>query len=287
MSLDAAPARALLAGALDYAGLFPPAELAMAEAVENYYRYLASREAWALGRFVIPATRLEEFEPLGDAAFARLAAVGGPDAEEDARAIAAFNQRCAGRAQVDTIEAATPTPEIVAERVAASPGQIVYCEINPALPGFHATAHAVSAAGARAKMRTGGVRAEAIPPVPRLLAFLQLCLELELPCKLTAGLHHALRGSYPLTYADQAPQATMHGFLNVMLAHAYLHAGGPPVSARHILERESAAGLRSDDQGIVWQGTRWSTPQIEASRSMLVGFGTCSFEEPLACLASL
>ena len=52
--------RALLEGLVDYAGLFPPAALPMAEAVANYATYLDSADAWALGRFVVPATRLED-----------------------------------------------------------------------------------------------------------------------------------------------------------------------------------------------------------------------------------
>src|SRR5512132_3163623 len=56
--------RALLASLIDYAGLFPPASMALADATRVYDGYLASNEAWMLGRFVIPATRLVELEGL-------------------------------------------------------------------------------------------------------------------------------------------------------------------------------------------------------------------------------
>jgi hypothetical protein len=52
--------RTLLAHAIDYAGLFPPAQLDMPGAVAEYESYLASSDAWALGRFVVPAARLRE-----------------------------------------------------------------------------------------------------------------------------------------------------------------------------------------------------------------------------------
>ena len=52
-------------GLVDYAGLFPPAALAMAEAARRYAAYLGSPEAWMLGRFVVPVERLDE---LADAA---------------------------------------------------------------------------------------------------------------------------------------------------------------------------------------------------------------------------
>ena len=53
--------RALLAGAIDYAGLFPPSQLSMSEAVLNYATYRNSNYAWMLGRFVVTAARLDEF----------------------------------------------------------------------------------------------------------------------------------------------------------------------------------------------------------------------------------
>jgi hypothetical protein len=51
---------ALLEGLVDYAGLFPPAGLSMADAVANYARYREGQYAWALGRFVVPFERVGE-----------------------------------------------------------------------------------------------------------------------------------------------------------------------------------------------------------------------------------
>ena len=52
----------LLAGLIDYAGLFPPAGLGMAAAVRNYDSYRKGTEHWMLGRMIIPAARLPEYE---------------------------------------------------------------------------------------------------------------------------------------------------------------------------------------------------------------------------------
>src|SRR5688500_1465263 len=52
----------LLEGLIDYAGLFPPASLDMDSAVRNYAAYRQSAESRWLGRFVVPAVRLEEFD---------------------------------------------------------------------------------------------------------------------------------------------------------------------------------------------------------------------------------
>jgi hypothetical protein len=45
---------------IDYAGLFPPAELAMAKAFQNYIKYREEPESWMLSRFICPASRLND-----------------------------------------------------------------------------------------------------------------------------------------------------------------------------------------------------------------------------------
>ena len=52
-----ASVRALLAGSIDYAGLFPPSQLSMTEAAMNYSKYQAGHHGWMLGRFVVPVAR--------------------------------------------------------------------------------------------------------------------------------------------------------------------------------------------------------------------------------------
>ncbi len=52
----------LLRDLIDYAGLFPPASLAMASSVANYDMYSQSEWNWILGRFIVPVARLAEFE---------------------------------------------------------------------------------------------------------------------------------------------------------------------------------------------------------------------------------
>ena len=53
---------ALLFGLVDYAGLFPPAAEDMRRALENYASYLKGPDRFALGRFIVPLSRLPELE---------------------------------------------------------------------------------------------------------------------------------------------------------------------------------------------------------------------------------
>jgi len=56
------PVHTLLHGAIDYAGLFPPAALDLGAAVANYASYRSGTACWALGRLIVPAARLRELE---------------------------------------------------------------------------------------------------------------------------------------------------------------------------------------------------------------------------------
>jgi len=53
-------AKELFSGLIDYAGLFPPAALSMADAVRNYDAYRTGEHAWMLGRFIVPLAKIAE-----------------------------------------------------------------------------------------------------------------------------------------------------------------------------------------------------------------------------------
>ena len=55
--------RILLNGLIDYAGLFPPAALDMPTALRNYATYRDGKNAWMLGRFIVPSARASEVDP--------------------------------------------------------------------------------------------------------------------------------------------------------------------------------------------------------------------------------
>ncbi len=147
---------------------------------------------------------------------------------------------------------------------------------------------AVARAGARAKIRTGGVTVESIPAAEDVIAFIAACRREGVPFKATAGLHHPVRGSYKLTYDADSPVETMYGFLNVFVAAAIVYAGESEATAVAALEESDRAAFAFEDEAIVWRDKRITTRQIEASRrNFAISFGSCSFREPIDELALL
>jgi hypothetical protein len=121
-----------------------------------------------------------------------------------------------------------------------------------------------------AKFRTGGLAAELFPTPMELAAVIVACVERELPFKLTAGLHHAIR------HTDPETGFAHHGFLNI-LAAVCLAGTGAEVA-------EIAAILGSTQPMTLVETVR---PYRSQPRPFWVGFGTCSIPEPVADLQQL
>ncbi|MCC6928484.1 MAG: hypothetical protein IT359_05770 [Gemmatimonadaceae bacterium] len=293
--------RALLAGAIDYAGLFPPASLELPAVVANYRDYRASADSWSLGRLVVPAARLAELARVASTAWGnsatpwRISALAGADpaangaagAAADAERIAAFNVACFPHACVDSVESRVASVEQVRALAGVFPSTEHYVEL-PLAAELAPLVRAVQSIGARAKVRTGGITPDAIPAPRDVARFLRACADAGLPFKATAGLHHPMRGEYRLTYAANAAKGTMFGYLNLFLAAAQARAGAPLEQLVLTLDGRNRAMLGIHDDEIRWEGGRASVKALAAMRhDFAIAFGSCSFREPLDDLGTL
>ena len=287
---------ALLRGSIDYAGLFPPAGLGMAEAVANYASYRESPHAWALGRLVVPVSRLGELEEAADGILQqgpwRIAAILGSDAGADLNTLEEFNRRHAvhdaGAVIADVVETKADSAGAVERVLAAVPASIQgYVEIPPDR-GLVELIAAIRRSGGRAKIRTGGVTSDAFPPAEAVVRFIRACLDAGVPFKATAGLHHPLRAEYRLTYAPDSSCGTMFGFLNLFLATVFMAHGLDDHEAEELLEERDPRSLQMDQAGIAWRGRLVDVDAIARTRETgIVSFGSCSFTEPVGDLRSL
>jgi hypothetical protein len=234
---------------IDYAGTFPPATLARDAAVANYVRYRGGEFGWMMRWLVVAAADLPQVPTELNGSLASLTESDEPRA------------------------AVLETKKIVR---ATRP---VYAEV-PAIELAR-----VKEAGCFAKMRTGGITPDAIPPVASVAAFIRTCAELRLPFKATAGLHHPVRAPHPLTYAADAPRAVMHGFLNVFMAAALAWHGDRDLEP--VLAETDPASFRFDDRAH-WRDRSLTADQVRDARTHFAhAFGSCSFDEPVDGLKDL
>ena len=135
---------------------------------------------------------------------------------------------------------------------------------------------------AHAKIRTGGVTADAIPPTRDVAAFLVGAARAGVSFKATAGLHHAIRAAHPLTYAADSPTAVMHGFVNVFLAAGLARAGGSLDEVAAILDETDPSAFRFEPAGVHWRSRAIALTQLQETRDRFArSFGSCSFTEPV------
>jgi hypothetical protein len=313
--------RALLSNLIDYAGLFPPAALPMQQAVENYERYLAGPDAWALARFVLPVSRFAEFERAMDRIEPiepwGISALLGANPEADLLEVDRFNERNRGRATADAVEVKASTTDEIAHIRANVRGTITcYFEIAPARA--NELLPTIGAIHARAKIRTGGVTAESFPSSETVARFIMECAKHNVAFKATAGLHHPIRCVKPLTYEPNAPTSIMHGFLNVFMAACAVSKGRHlPLEDEHKVRflamlldcKTPELQFTSEVANIAAEGEHKQLPESfvgdarypggraatglpvarirDARQNFAISFGSCSFEEPLADLRQL
>ncbi|HEX7152117.1 MAG TPA: hypothetical protein VF618_11580 [Thermoanaerobaculia bacterium] len=247
----------LLEGLIDYAGLFPPAKLPMEEAVRTYERHRESERSWALGKFVVPAARTHEVPT--NIPLSVLAAVD------------------AIPPRFRTLEVKASSEAEIARIATQTQGRTVYVEISDV-----GLIDAIAHYDLGAKIRTGGLTADAFPTASAIANFMRTCRDADVPFKATAGLHHPLRCVRPLTYEPDAPRGTMHGFVNLFLAAALLE------DAEAILLDDDAGNFSFDDEGASWRNRRVTVHDlVTMRRNFATSFGSCSFDEPIADLEEL
>jgi hypothetical protein len=132
------------------------------------------------------------------------------------------------------------------------------------------------------------VSADAFPPAATVARFLRAGREHGVVLKATAGLHHPVRGEFPLTYAPDAPRGRMFGFLNLLVAAALTHGDAAEPDVVAALEESDPSAFALDRDAVRWRGHRLDAARLEATRRDLFrSFGSCSFTEPLDGLRSL
>jgi hypothetical protein len=299
----AASLRALLAQAIDYAGMFPPCSLGLEPALAKQADYVRSPDAWMLSAFVLPVPEFEhakqllgQFDPQHPLRVSAL----GPKTDNAtafehalAKTIAAihslarhnvdlvsvsqlemFLPQDVNLAQLREVRSAVNSLPVFWEAPADRAEQVI------ALLAEHNSEAEAPVFGY--KLRTGGITPDAFPSASQLAKALVVPATHQVPIKFTAGLHHPIR-----QFRDEV-QTKMHGFLNVL--------GAAVLAAEHrwnekqtiaMLEDEDTESFSFEDEFFAWREWRIGIKSLKNRRRFVTSFGSCSFDEPREDLRAL
>jgi len=269
-----------LEGILDYAGLYPPANLDMQPVVDNWASYLQSEDSWMLARLIIPANRLDEFVrcakdllPSADEEMWQLSVLLPPASDANFEAALqttiAFNKSdCGAVANVVEFKAAS-TSEIDKSLELLHDDLFPYIEL-PIDEDPRGLIACLSGAIVGAKVRTGGVTQELYPSPKNLARFIHSCAVAGQAFKATAGMHH------PCRKKNESVDVMEYGFLSVLQATA--------ASVREANLAEVEQILLSDTPDLA----TYSETELEQVRAELFNsVGSCSFDDPRTDLRNM
>lgn len=249
----------------DDAAIFPPGNAPLADAVPAHRGWLASPHARTVGVFVCSADRLDDLARLG-ADFP--VSVTVPDGPGGLAAVLTRDDLDLASVEVPLTGADGWEALGDAVRRTQAYAEVRLADLTPSV------AERLATAGVRLKVRTGGAEPALFPTAGALAAGIVTAVRADLPFKLTAGLHNALRHRDPVTGFEH------HGFANVLAATAAAVTGAPEAEVAAILDTTDAAP-------VVASLVAMSAAEVAAVRRLFRSFGTCSIQEPLDDLAAL
>ncbi len=284
---------------VDYAGLFPPASLALDEALNEFHNYQSHPRSEFLGRFVMPLDRLMKVtdsfgEPWRFSGLVRASSLPMQDARAEISRGAAglrFFEVKFPRIKTDWIEVDLPeaawSPDngyrrfrdylaLLASEFGAE--RRIFVELDWSkqyTPLMAVMAEHSSRFGV--KLRTGGVTPDSMPPSRAVAEFLLAAAANKLPMKATAGLH------VPVPNEDQETGVCMHGFLNFFSAGFLAFTGrGDVDDITTVLEDFGYEDFSFGERSMHCGEVAFSGEEIEQLRTKwLLSFGSCSFLEPI------
>ncbi len=275
------PDSPLLRGLLDDAALFPPAALPLPDAVAAHRVHRAAGYAAAVGPFLLAAAGVADLVALlddeaPDGSVLDVVLVARPGA--DPATLTAARDALRDRADV----------RVVGAELGWEDGwrELGLDDLPLALELPHGEQHDLALADVRsalreglpvvAKFRTGPTPTWPWPDEAELADLLVLAAALDVPVKLTGGLHHAVRGRYEVSGIGEEN----HGLLNVLVATSAATSGA---------RREEVAGLLAvrDAPALADLVAAWPDATATSVRTVLTGYGCCTVTDPLGELAGL
>ncbi|WP_138432040.1 hypothetical protein [Fodinibius saliphilus] len=318
--------KAFMKGIIDYAGLFPPADLSLDTAIRKYSMYRKIDDSWMLSRFIMPGWQLDELKPYGEELFQE----GEPFAfsvlgkgtetvsdyqehlEELIDVLQRFHATHGDRVTTDILEIKLPREAVFAyddkllaeiytetlERMdssASTPNEIFFegyfdknwkKEVGLAIEMLHSVNADFD--GANVKQGAFKLRCGGVK-ADMFPSVEQVAFALNKVREQNIAIKCTAGLHHPIRHYADSVNTKMHGFLNVF--------GGAMLSYAHdlsnnqleeIIRDEDPDRFSFDDEGFYWNDLKVSTKEIAELRDVaLISYGSCSFDEPREDLEQL
>lgn len=290
-------------GLLDYAGLFPPAELPMLEALQEYASAAQGPHCFALSHFIVPHTRLQELSEraaqlqLGTLSLSVLC----PELAQYAQEIQNFFARHTSTFELAALETRINTSDDIRSHIQAAVQSWQPWQNESLIPKIffeipwqdfqdqeyekQIAACFANLADYRektklplcAKLRCGGKFATDFPSTRVIVSFLLASKKYALPLKCTAGLHQA----FPKY--DKEIGVQFHGYWNIFWAACLVEKGEDNLELLcQYLEAKHEELPFARQDSVTFFGREVSLQDIKNARqNIFLSFGTCSFAEPV------
>lgn len=300
--------KAFMRDIIDYAGLFPPAELSLDKAIHNYATYRKSEESWMLSRFIIPAAMLEKLEPYGEELFSngepfRFSVLGkgtetvsefSQEIEDVGRRCRDFQQQHGGRASTGIVELKLPREaalsgdsELVTELLEQSAQKLVQVEGGPEalfVEGYFEeswkkdletilkgiSAHQKGSGNYSGKSISSGFKLRCGGVEAHMFPTVeQVARSINTARKYDVPMKCTAGLHHPLRHYNGGVQTKMHGFLNVF--------GGAMLAYAHhlsdeeliqVLDEEDPDHFNFSDEAFSWKELDISTEEIREIREV-------------------
>ncbi len=303
-------------GIIDYAGMFPPANLELYPAFKNYLEYINSEDEWMMDKFICSMKSLTSFTDKDSDVFSMikdydserrasfsLLLTGGKTAKEfllslesDLKLVKEFTGNN-NNTEVNSFE--VKLPDELFDKHNTNGLKTFLNDSYNMLDGFDmqesmiffepmvndnyefvfeklANTSTEIKSKAGFKLRTGGITPELFPSTEQVSFALKACRENKVRFKATAGLHH------PVRHYNNSVSTKMHGFLNVFGAGILAYSNQLSLKEiNDIVKDERTESFIFTDGGFRWNDIPANTGSITKARNEFVkSFGSCSFDEP-------
>lgn len=319
--------KAFMSGLIDYAGLFPPADLELDPAIRNYAGYRKGSDAWMLSRFILPASMLARLEPYGEEFFKKDApfdfSVLGKETDTIADFVAEleqvtevcrqFHKHHKHLVTTDILEVKLPKEaalcgdtDLILAVLDASAEQLAKSDTSPShvfYEGFFEESwkkdidvltqalalHNEEKAG-QANYTYAGfkIRCGGIE-ASMFPGTEQLSYALNCARRQNVALKGTAGLHHPVRHYNDSVQTKMHGFFNVFGGALLAYANDlNDEELAEILCEEDPEQFVFTDGTFTWKEFSITAEEIRELREVaLISFGSCSFDEPREDLQKL